>query len=71
MRLIEFTTETLSGIPSIVFGLFGYVFFGTSLKLGYSILTWILNPDFNNTSLITRNTQEALKQFLKATEAEP
>ena len=28
VRLIEFTTETLSGIPSIIFGLFGYVFFG-------------------------------------------
>ncbi len=34
VRLIEFTTETLAGIPSIIFGLFGYVFFGTTLKLG-------------------------------------
>ena len=30
VRLIEFTTETLSGIPSIIFGLFGMVFFGTA-----------------------------------------
>lgn len=34
---IEFTTEILSGIPSIIFGLFGMVFFGTTLGFGYSI----------------------------------
>ena len=42
IRIIEFTTETLSGIPSIIFGLFGSVFFGTTLKLGYSLLTGAL-----------------------------
>ena len=36
VRTIEFTTEILSGIPSIIFGLFGMVFFGMTLKLGYS-----------------------------------
>ena len=61
VRLIEFTTETLSGIPSIVFGLFGYVFFGTTLKLGYSILTGALTLSLIVLPLITRNTQEALK----------
>lgn len=61
VRLIEFTTETLSGIPSIVFGLFGYVFFGTTLKLGYSILTGALTLTLMILPLITRNTQEALK----------
>lgn len=59
--LIEFTTETLAGIPSIVFGLFGYVFFGTTLKLGYSILTGALTLSLMVLPLITRNTQEALK----------
>lgn len=39
VRTIEFTTEILSGIPSIIFGLFGMVFFGMTLKLGYSVLT--------------------------------
>ena len=34
VRLIVFTTETLSGIPSIIFGLFGMVFFGNTLRLG-------------------------------------
>lgn len=61
VKLIEFTTETLSGIPSIVFGLFGYVFFGTTLKLGYSILTGALTLSLIVLPLITRNTQEALK----------
>ena len=61
VRLIEFTTETLSGIPSIIFGLFGYVFFGVTLKLGYSILTGGLTLTLIILPLITRNTQEALK----------
>lgn len=61
VRLIEFTTETLSGIPSIIFGLFGYVFFGTTLGLGYSILTGSLTLSIMVLPLITRTTQEALK----------
>ena len=61
VSLIEFTTETLAGIPSIVFGLFGYVFFGITLKLGYSILTGALTLSLMVLPLITRNTQEALK----------
>lgn len=36
-ELVEFATETLSGIPSVVFGLFGSVFFG-GLGLEYSLL---------------------------------
>ena len=61
IKLIEFTTETLAGIPSIVFGLFGYVFFGVTLGLGYSILTGSLTLTLIILPLITRNTQEALK----------
>ena len=61
VRLIEFTTETLSGIPSIIFGLFGMVFFGISLKLGYSILTGSFTLTLMVLPLITRTTQEALK----------
>ena len=61
VRTIEFTTETLSGIPSIIFGLFGYVFFGTTLGLGYSILTGALTLSIMVLPLITRTTQEALK----------
>lgn len=61
VKLIEFTTETLAGIPSILFGLFGMVFFGSALKLGYSILTGALTLTLMILPLITRNTQEALK----------
>ncbi len=61
VRLIEFTTETLAGIPSIIFGLFGWVFFNITLDLGYSILTGALTLSIMVLPLITRNTQEALK----------
>ena len=61
VRVIEFTTEILSGIPSIIFGLFGMVFFGVTLKLGYSILTGSFTLTLMILPLITRNTQEALK----------
>jgi len=61
VRLIEFTTETLSGIPSIIFGLFGMVFFNTTLHLGYSILAGAFTLSIMVLPLITRNTQEALK----------
>lgn len=64
VRIIEFTTETLSGIPSIIFGLFGSVFFGTTLKLGYSLLTGALTLSLMILPLITRNTQEALRTVL-------
>lgn len=61
VKIIQFTTETLSGIPSIIFGLFGMVFFGTTLGFGYSILTGSLTLTIMVLPLITRNTQEALK----------
>jgi len=61
VNLIEFATETLSGIPSIIFGLFGMMFFGQTLGLGYSILTGSLTLILMVLPLITRNTQEALK----------
>ena len=61
VSMIEFTTETLSGIPSIIFGLFGMVFFGESLGLGYSLLTGPFTLTLMVLPLITRNTQEALR----------
>ena len=54
VRTIEFTTE-------IIFGLFGMVFFGMTLKLGYSVLTGSFTLTLMVLPLITRNTQEALK----------
>lgn len=61
VSIIEFATETLSGIPSIIFGLFGMMFFGQTLGLGYSLLTGSLTLILMVLPLITRNTQEALK----------
>lgn len=61
VALIELTTEILAGIPSIIYGLFGMVFFGNTLGLGYSILTGSLTLTLMVLPLVTRNTQEALK----------
>lgn len=61
VSLIEFTTETLSGIPSVIFGLFGMIFFGETLGLSYSILTGSFTLTLMVLPLITRNTQEALR----------
>lgn len=61
VTIIEFATETLSGIPSIIYGLFGMLFFGQTLGLGYSLITGSLTLILMVLPLITRNTQEALK----------
>ena len=61
VRLMEFATETLAGIPSVLFGLFGMVFFGETLGLGYSLLTGALTLALMVLPLIVRNTQEALR----------
>lgn len=61
VKLIEFTIETLTGIPSIIFGLFGNVFFGEVLGLGYSMLTGAFTLTIMVLPLIARNTQEALR----------
>ena len=61
VTIIEFATEVLSGIPSIIFGLFGMMFFGETLGLGYSILTGALTLIIMVLPLVIRNTQEALK----------
>ena len=39
VKIISFTTEVLAGIPSIIYGLFGMLFFGNLLKFKFSILT--------------------------------
>lgn len=61
VKIIELATETLAGIPSIIFGMFGMMFFGTTLGFKYSILTGTLTLTLMVLPLITRNTQEALK----------
>lgn len=59
--VIRITTETLSGIPSIVYGLFGMLFFVTTLKWGYSLLAGAFTLAIMILPLIMRTTEEALK----------
>lgn len=59
--LIEFTTEVLAGIPSVIYGLFGMVFFGKVLHLDYSLLRGALTLTLMVLPLVIRNTQEALR----------
>ena len=59
--LIRLTTETLSGIPSIVYGLFGYLMFVVALEWSYSLLAGTLTLAIMILPLIMRTTEEALK----------
>lgn len=61
VRLITFATDTLAGIPSVIFGLFGMVFFGQVLGLGYSLLNGSLTLALMVMPLIVRNTRTALR----------
>lgn len=61
VKIIRMTAETLSGIPSIVYGLFGLMFFATALKWGISILSGSLTMVIMILPLIMRTTEEALK----------
>ncbi|MBO1680276.1 phosphate ABC transporter permease PstA [Bittarella massiliensis (ex Durand et al. 2017)] len=61
VRLIEFTVETLAGIPSIIYGLFGLMFFVTVLKLQTSIIAGALTLMIMLLPTVIRTTQEALK----------
>ncbi len=61
VKVIRIATETLSGIPSIVYGLFGALFFVTTLKWGYSILAGAFTLAIMILPLIIRSTEEALK----------
>lgn len=61
VRLIRLTTETLSGIPSIVYGLFGYLMFVIALEWSYSMLAGTLTLAIMILPVIMRTTEEALK----------
>lgn len=66
IKIIEFTTETLSGIPSIIFGVFGYVFFCTFFDLKVSLLAGALTLTVMVLPTIIRTTQESLKAVPKS-----
>lgn len=60
VKVIRVATETLSGIPSIVFGLFGFLMFNIQLKWQYSILAGVITLSMMILPLIIRTTEEAL-----------
>lgn len=60
VSVIRITTETLSGIPSIVYGLFGFLMFNVALKWGYSFLSGAITLAIMILPLIIRTTEEAL-----------
>ncbi|WP_306488985.1 phosphate ABC transporter permease PstA [Agathobaculum sp.] len=60
VNLIRITTETLSGIPSIVYGLFGMLFFVTQLHWGYSLIAGGMTLAIMILPLIMRTAEEAL-----------
>lgn len=60
VKVIRMTTETLSGIPSIVYGLFGLLFFVTRLGWGYSLLAGAFTLAIMILPFIIRTTEEAL-----------
>ncbi len=66
IRIVEFTTETLSGIPSIIFGIFGYVFFCTFMNLKVSLISGALTLTIMVLPTIIRTTQEALRAVPKS-----
>lgn len=60
VNVIRITTETLSGIPSIVYGLFGMLFFVTQLRWGYSLIAGAFTLAIMVLPVIMRTTEEAL-----------
>lgn len=59
--IIRFATECLAGIPSIIYGLFGGIFFVVTLKMQYSIIAGALTVSIIILPVIIRTTEEALK----------
>lgn len=60
VKLVRMTAETLSGIPSIIYGLFGSLFFVVALKMGLSLLSGALTLSIMVMPTIMRTTEEAL-----------
>lgn len=60
-RIIRFSAESLAGIPSIVYGLFGFIFFVTYLKLGWSVLSGGLTMAIMILPTIIRTSEESIR----------
>jgi phosphate transport system permease protein len=60
-RIIRFGADCLAGIPSIIFGLFGFILFVTKLHFGWSILSGSLTLSFMLLPTIIRTSEEAIR----------
>lgn len=65
-RLISFGADCLAGVPSIIFGLFGFIFFVITLKLGWSIISGGLTLAVMILPTIIRTSEEAIKAVPKS-----
>jgi len=64
-KIIRFATDCLAGIPSIIFGLFGYIFFVNTLEMGWSILSGGLTLAVMVLPTIIRTSEEAIRSVPK------
>jgi len=60
-KIIRFSAESLAGIPSIVYGLFGFIFFVIYLNLGWSVLSGGLTLAVMILPTIIRTAEESIK----------
>ena len=60
-KIIRFSAESLAGIPSIVYGLFGFIFFVMYLNLGWSVLSGGLTLAFMILPTLIRTAEEAIR----------
>jgi phosphate transport system permease protein len=66
LRILRLGTETLAGIPSIIFGLFGFLFFVNILHFGFGLLSGCLTLTLMILPTIVRTSEEALKSVPRA-----
>lgn len=66
LRILRLGTETLAGIPSILFGLFGFIFFVSILHFGFGLLSGSLTLTLMILPTIVRTAEEALKSVSRA-----
>lgn len=64
-KIIRFGVESLAGIPSILYGLFGFIFFVIKLKMGWSLLAGVLTMTIMILPTIIRTSEEAIKSVPK------
>jgi len=64
-RVIRFGVESLAGIPSIIYGLFGFIFFVITLRMGWSLMSGTLTITIMVLPTIIRTSEEAIKAVPK------